>query len=244
MSKKKITLLVLLNLILLAGICTVFTVTCMNLSKKNETLYAKITSLNSMHVADEAKINKLEKTVTADKATINKLQKIVNTKKAVIDYGTTDFGDWAFVCPASVRTAIGSDELYAALNQIDNTEYGTAGSSLKQCSSAVSVLTLAKITAGNTDAVKKYLTAMTPLQLDYFSFQWLEMGKYAGEILADPAANKGLLEDSGNGDFKFTAGLKQSYNYLYANVNKLLDDMGVQYVWKEHTDLEPFNNSL
>ena len=81
MTKKKITLLVLLNLILLAGICTVFTVTCMNLNKKNETLSAKITSLNSMHTADEAKINKLEKTVNADKAAIDKLQKIVNANK-------------------------------------------------------------------------------------------------------------------------------------------------------------------
>lgn len=152
-----------------------------------------------------------------------------------IDYKTTDIKDWVYAPETT-------DEVTKRLIAIDTTELGSAGSSLKEAAAAVNVMKLSEeLLAGDTLAVEAYLDQMTPIQRDYFSFQWTMAFKTANEILTDPTANAPLLEDAGYGDFALEKISADHMNALEKRMTNLLTQRGVTDAWKGFTDVEPFH---
>ena len=132
----------------------------------------------------------------------------------------------------------GEGETLKALNSIDHTQYGTAGSSLQQTASAVDALQL----TGKTDVetvLAEYLSGMNATQKDFFSFQWQMSVKKARDMLANPASYAGLLSDCGCGDVDLTAFTAEQLDATDKAVMTLLQDNGVTDVWKT-AEQEPF----
>ena len=147
-----------------------------------------------------------------------------------VDY-SGELSDWLYQ-PDS------DDETTLALMEIDACEYGSAGASLKQTSSAVQVLNLS-LQEDISEALTAYLDGMTATQKDYFSFQWQMAVDKAEQLLtAEDAAVQ--LEEAGHGDLdlsQFDAEALEAFNEM---MTEALAEQGVTDVWKEHTDFEPF----
>lgn len=150
-----------------------------------------------------------------------------------IDYNETEISLW-------MKNDGNADELTAKLIAIDTVPYGTAGSSLNMFSAASDMLTLSK-EAGAVESLKAYLSSMTDIQKDYFSFQWENVYQAALNILKEPEGSKGFLADSGHEDFDISLYNDKDLEKLFADGRKLLQEMGVKEEWKNFTDIEPFN---
>lgn len=158
-----------------------------------------------------------------------------NTPVAEADYSGS-VTDWMYE-PES------EDELTALLVTIDRTPYGSAGSSLQQVNSAVSLMKLAMDESGNAEeTVKTYLEGMNDTQRDFFSFQWEHVQKTA-DALMDGSMDAAVLEDAGDADFDLKAVDSEKVKTLIETVTNLLRDAGVTDEWKNHTDLEPFSSA-
>ena len=155
-----------------------------------------------------------------------------NTPVAEADYSGS-VTDWMYE-PES------EDELTALLVTIDRTPYGSAGSSLQQVNSAVSLMKLAMDESGNAEeTVKTYLEGMNDTQRDFFSFQWEHVQKTA-DALMDGSMDAAVLEDAGDADFDLKAVDSAKTAEFNDAVIQLLSDAGVTNEWKNHTDVEPF----
>lgn len=156
-----------------------------------------------------------------------------NAPAAEVDYGNGSMTDWMY------ETESG-DELTDLLATIDRTPYGSAGSSLQQINSGVSLMKLAMDESGNVEEIAKtYLDGMDDTQRDFFSFQW-EQAKKTAESLLDGSLDAVVLEDAGDADFDLKAVDSEKVQTLVETVENLLRDAGVTDEWKNHTDLEPF----
>lgn len=158
-----------------------------------------------------------------------------NTPVAEADYSGS-VTDWMYE-PES------EDELIALLVTIDRTPYGSAGSSLQQVHSAVSLMKLAMDESGNAEeTVKTYLEGMNDTQRDFFSFQWEHVQETANALM-DGSLDAAILEDAGDADFDLKAVDSEKVKTLTETVTNLLRDAGVTDEWKNHTDLEPFSSA-
>ena len=158
-----------------------------------------------------------------------------NTPVAEADYSGS-VTDWMYE-PES------EDELTDLLVTIDRTPYGSAGSSLQQVHSAVSLMKLAMDESGNAEeTVKTYLEGMNDTQRDFFSFQWEHVQETANALM-DGSLDAAILEDAGDADFDLKAVDSEKVKTLTETVANLLRDAGVTDEWKNHTDLEPFSSA-
>lgn len=152
--------------------------------------------------------------------------------ETTIDY-TTEMSQWTY----QPETENQNVTLFI---EIDRSEYGTAGASLKQTSAAVNLLKLTQ--AEDVDlALQEYLDGMDDTQRDYFSFQWQMTVKTAENLLAAPEEHAAELEESGHGDVDLSAFDTEKLKELDEMVISLLGDYGVEDGWQSHTDIEPFN---
>ncbi len=149
-----------------------------------------------------------------------------------VDYSTA-ITEWMYQ-PES------DEEATLSLMAIDACEYGTAGASLKQTNAAVQLLKLTSMENAE-EALAAYLEGMNAIQKDYFSFQW-QMNKKAAEELLTMEDASALLEESGNGDIDLTVYTAEAISTLDDMVMTTLTDAGVEDVWKNHLELEPFTN--
>lgn len=131
---------------------------------------------------------------------------------SVVDY-TTGISEWMYRSEAT-------DEITQALQVIDVCQYGTAGAEQQQVNAAEKVLELSEKN-GVGEKVYHYLYDMDATQKDYFSFQWQMSVKKAQNMLSDH-----------NDAAKLEA--------LNAEVLALLKSQGVEDVWQDNLDLEPF----
>lgn len=148
-----------------------------------------------------------------------------------VDY-STDPQQWMYI-PQEEGQAL------TLLISIDTCRYGAAGASLSQVSASVDLLTLSCLEDREPE-LESYLNGMNATQLDYFSFQWQMRMEQARDMLAQPESYKGLLEDSGNPNVDLTAFDPGALETMNEQVLAQLQKRGVEDVWKDHTDLEPF----
>lgn len=149
-----------------------------------------------------------------------------------VDY-STQLSDWLYQ-PES------EDKATLALMAIDACEYGTAGASLKQTNAAVQLLKLSAM-ENSEEALSAYLEGMNATQKDFFSFQWQMNVKAAEELLTMEDAAP-VLEESGNGDVDLSLYTAEALSALDESVTLALDEAGVEDVWKDNLELEPFLN--
>ena len=152
-----------------------------------------------------------------------------------LDYNAVDISDW-------MKSEGDTDEVTAKLISIDTVPYGTAGSSLQMASAGKNMLDLSN-TENAMDSLKAYLSSMTEIQKDFFSFQWENVYKSASSILADPENSKALLSDAGIEDFDASLYTAELLEKLYNDGLNLLNEEGITNEWKNFTDLEPFSMS-
>lgn len=155
-----------------------------------------------------------------------------NSEESAVDY-SGDWSDWMYQPETE-------DEITQALMEIDACEYGTAGASLKQTSTAVQVWKLSQ-SEDITEALNAYLEGMDATQKDYFSFQWQMAVNEAEQMLTAEDATA-RLEESGHGDLDLSQFSVDGLKKIHEVVTTALTDHGVVDAWKTHIDLEPFNN--
>ena len=153
-------------------------------------------------------------------------------KEVKLDYNAVEMNDW-------MKSEGDTDEVTEKLISIDTVPYGTAGSSLQMASAGKNMLDLSN-TENAMDSLKAYLSSMTEIQKDFFSFQWENVYKSASSILADPENSKALLADAGVENFDAALYTSELLEKLYNDGVSLLEEMGVTNEWKNFTDLEPF----
>ena len=125
------------------------------------------------------------------------------------------------------------------MKTIDRCSYGSAGSSLSQMASGVSVLKLSKLEETKS-RLSEYLCGMDATQLDYFSFQW-QMGiKKAKAILDGGDAYLGEMSDAGFEDVDLSIFDKAQLDALDRAVADELEKLGVKDEWKNFSEEEPF----
>ncbi len=139
-------------------------------------------------------------------------------------YAEVDPTQWSYL-PAE------DDPVTQALITIDTTPYGTAGSSLAQVIAGVNLIQLTQ-REETLSAAKRYLDGMTPLQLDYFSFQWQTALATARSILTEFPEQQPLLSDAGFPDFDPAPYKEKDLETLDESVRVLLTERGVTDVWK------------
>lgn len=145
-----------------------------------------------------------------------------------------NMADWIYAPDAA-------DDVTSQLVAIDTAEYGTAGSSLKQTLSAVSLMRLAALSEEElTPTLTAYLAGMNDTQRDYFSFQWQMAHRKAAAMLADPEGSKGLMETAGITDFDLGGVDTTRLDAIKTQMTDLLNGHGVTDQWKQHADREPF----
>lgn len=154
-------------------------------------------------------------------------------KEDEINYRETDISLW-------MKASDSDDDITLKLSAIDTIPYGTAGCSLHMFSSASYMLELSKERVA-AERLREYLSSMTAIQRDYFSFQWENIYETANSILKDPKGAKGFLDDAGREDFDISLYESSELNRLFSEGRKIMEDMGVKYEWKNFTDIEPFN---
>ena len=140
-----------------------------------------------------------------------------------VDYAA-DPAEWSYL------PGTGTDPVTQALTAIDTTPYGTAGASLMQVIAGVNFLQLSA-REDVLPAVQSYLDGMTPLQLDYFSFQWQQARSAASGILSGFPENQPLLADAGFPDFDPVPYLPEALDTLKETVCRELSLRGVTDVW-------------
>lgn len=212
--------------ILLAAMLTLSLVACSNEEETKEPAETTPPAVETPVEEEE------EETPPAEESETEEESEAETEAEEAVDYSTA-ITDWMYQ-PES------SEEATLALMAIDACEYGTAGASLKQTNAAVQML---KLTAMETteDALGAYLDSMNATQKDYFSFQWQMTMKAAEELLTMEDATA-LLEESGNGDVDLTAYNAEALSALNDSVSAALTEAGVEDVWKENLELEPFMN--
>lgn len=155
-----------------------------------------------------------------------------NENELAVDYEDTNITEW-FYSPES------SGETEDKLITIDSVQLGTAGASLKEAAAGAALINLTK--AQDVEAVlDEYLSGMSAIQKDFFSFQMEMAYAKAKEIFSDFEGQKPLLSDAGIEDLDINDYSEDELDSLYDMIKDKLKAEGVTDQWKEHTDMEPF----
>ena len=134
----------------------------------------------------------------------------------------------------------GQSAAHTALRRIHEVRYGEAGASLDMTGAAALMLKdLAEDPEFET-ALEDYLRDLTPLQRDYFSFQWRSVYSTAARMLKNPANYQPFLGDVGREDLELSSCDPEKLEQLNELVHTTLSSHGVCDSWKDYTDLEPF----
>ena len=152
------------------------------------------------------------------------------------DYETVPFEKWVY-------TTEQDGEAYQLLNSINNVQYGSAGSSLKEISAAVSMILLSQDDHA-IDAIKNYLSEMTDIQKDYFSFSWEAATENAEDIFDDTEKYSEMIKEAGYPDFNITQYSKESMDHLDDMVEDSFTQAGITEEWENHKDIAPFSVML
>lgn len=153
-----------------------------------------------------------------------------NTEETV-DY-SLEMSQWVYRTEAS-------DDRGKALNDIAGSRYGVSGASLSQLLAALGVYTLTEQEM-TEEYLEDYLGAMNATQRDFFSFQWQMSVKKAKKMLEEPEKYLGELQDVGREDWNLTDYCLEEVERIDQAVQSSLTELGVENVWKEHLDQEPF----
>lgn len=150
-------------------------------------------------------------------------------------YKEEEFFDWMPQQPDTEQ-----NDACTALRRIHQVRYGEAGASLDMTGAAALML---KDLAEDPEFEKMldvYLQDLTPLQRDYFSFQWQSVHGTALRMLQDPANYQSFLGDVGREDLDLASCDANRLAELDELVHTKLSSYGVCDSWKDYTDLEPF----
>lgn len=148
-------------------------------------------------------------------------------------YREDDFLSWVAEDAQFAQTNV------AALQTIDQVRYGTAGASLDMLAAAVAMLELDQ-EKDFSEALQVYLSGMTDIQRDYFSFQWTMVSARAEDLVTHFEEQKEFLKDINREDFVPSADALQKLEEQTGKVQKQLDAFGVSDSWRDYPDLEPF----
>lgn len=133
-----------------------------------------------------------------------------------------------------------SQPIQAGLHRIHSMRYGEAGASLDMTSAAAYMLKNLEEEPDFEAQLETYLKLLTPLQRDYFSFQWQNVHAMAVRMLEDPANYQPMLGDVGREDLDLASCDAGKLKEMDDLVHAKLASYGVCDSWKNYPDIEPF----
>ena len=177
--------------------------------------------------------------VSEHSSDIKEQQKSVTAEKSegtLVDYETVPFEKWVYTTEQDGE----ADQL---LNSINNVQYGSAGSSLEEISAAVSMILLSQDDHA-IDTIKCYLSEMTDIQRDYFSFSWEAATEKAEDIFDHVENYSEMIKEAGYPDFDITQYSKERLDHLDDMAEDYFTQAGITEEWENHKDILPFSVML
>lgn len=119
------------------------------------------------------------------------------------------------------------------IGNIHCTEHGTAGSSYKIARSGYLFILLATMQENELSGISSYLDEMTPLQIDFLSYQLMCAFEYALEV-ADGKASPILTLEELSADEKIYKSVEKHelVDFMYF-MQQLLEEKGNKYEWEK-----------
>ncbi len=119
------------------------------------------------------------------------------------------------------------------IGNIHCTEHGTAGSSYKIARSGYLFILLATMQEDELSGISSYLDEMTPLQIDFLSYQLMCAFEYALEV-ADGKANPILTLEELSADEKIYKSVEKHELVDFMHfMQQLLEEKGNKYEWEK-----------
>lgn len=152
----------------------------------------------------------------------------------VVDYTGTSFEDWVY-------SKDDMPEPFNTISDMNNIEYGTAGSSFKKACATVDMLVL----SNNEDTisyVEEFMKDMTPIQKDYFSMNWEFIMTEANEAFDDSGETlkltiTGFSDPEDVYDLDISLYSKEKLTELDKKVNDLFRKYNVTKEWKNYPEM-------
>ncbi len=154
--------------------------------------------------------------------------------ESIVDYNGTSLEDWGY-------SKDNMPEPFDKISDMNNIEYGTAGSSFQKACATVDMLVLSN-KEETVIYVEEFMKSMTPIQKDYFSMNWEVIMAEANEAFDDSGEDlkriiTGFSEPEGAYDLDMSLYSKEKLSELDKKVNDIFLKHNVTKEWKNHPEM-------